>query len=92
MVVDGAGLVWVVFVVMSVYGIVYALIGWVAFKAASASGQPEGASGALATLADEPYPHAAAVWPFGESVHYTDGRPDAPQTVAPGQLDGELCV
>jgi ABC-type multidrug transport system ATPase subunit len=24
------------------------------------------------------FPHAAAVWPFGESVHYTDARPDAP--------------
>ena len=22
------------------------------------------------------YPHAAAVWPFGESLHYTDERPD----------------
>ncbi len=24
------------------------------------------------------FPHAAAVWPFGESLHYTDARPDAP--------------
>ncbi len=23
------------------------------------------------------FPHAAAVWPFGESLHYTDARPDA---------------
>jgi ABC-2 type transport system ATP-binding protein len=24
------------------------------------------------------FPHAAAVWPFGESLHYTDTRADAP--------------
>ena len=24
------------------------------------------------------FPHAAAVWPFGESLHYTDARADAP--------------
>jgi len=23
------------------------------------------------------FPHAAAVWPFGDAVHYTDARPDA---------------
>src|ERR671910_986775 len=23
------------------------------------------------------FPHAAAVWPFGEALHYTDARPDA---------------
>ena len=23
------------------------------------------------------FPHAAAVWPFGQSLHYTDARPDA---------------
>lgn len=34
-------------------GIVYILIGWLAFRAAAAVGQPEGATGALATLADE---------------------------------------
>ncbi len=34
-------------------GIVYILIGWLAFEAAAAVGQPEGATGALATLADE---------------------------------------
>ncbi|HYC31150.1 MAG TPA: ABC transporter ATP-binding protein [Gemmatimonadales bacterium] len=29
------------------------------------------------------FPHAAAVWPFGEAVHYTDARADAPaETVA----------
>lgn len=33
-------------------GIVYVLIGWLAFRAAAAVGQPEGATGALATLAD----------------------------------------
>jgi ABC-2 type transport system ATP-binding protein len=26
-------------------------------------------------------PHAAAVWPFGEALHYTDARPDAPPEV-----------
>lgn len=35
-------------------GVVYVLIGWLAFKAAAAAGQPQGASEALATLADEP--------------------------------------
>lgn len=34
-------------------GIVYILIGWLAFEAAAAVGQPEGATGALATLVDE---------------------------------------
>ena len=24
------------------------------------------------------FPHAASVWPFGEALHYTDSRPDAP--------------
>jgi ABC-type multidrug transport system ATPase subunit len=29
------------------------------------------------------FPHAAAVWPFGESLHYTDARQDAaPQVIA----------
>ena len=29
------------------------------------------------------FPHAAAVWPFGESLHYTDARPDAtPELIA----------
>jgi ABC-type multidrug transport system ATPase subunit len=29
------------------------------------------------------FPHAAAVWPFGESLHYTDARRDAaPQVIA----------
>jgi ABC-2 type transport system ATP-binding protein len=32
------------------------------------------------------FPHAAAVWPFGESVHYTDGRPDAPADLILGEL------
>lgn len=35
-------------------GIVYILVGWLAFSAAAATGQPEGATGALARLADEP--------------------------------------
>lgn len=35
-------------------GVVYVLIGWLAFRAAAAVGEPEGATGALARLADEP--------------------------------------
>lgn len=34
-------------------GVVYLLVGWIAFDAAMASGDPEGSSGALASLADE---------------------------------------
>lgn len=34
-------------------GIVYILIGWIALKAAMASGSPEGSTGALASLVDE---------------------------------------
>ncbi|MDQ3160317.1 MAG: DUF1206 domain-containing protein [Pseudomonadota bacterium] len=34
-------------------GLVYLLVGWIAIKAAMASGSPEGSTGALATLADE---------------------------------------
>ena len=34
------------------------------------------------------FPHAAAVWPFGESVHYTDGRTDTP----PEQIVRELAA
>ena len=34
------------------------------------------------------FPHAAAVWPFGESLHYTDARPDA----APELIAGELAT
>ena len=32
------------------------------------------------------FPHAAAVWPFGEALHYTDARTD----VAPEAIVGEL--
>lgn len=35
-------------------GVVYALIGWIALKAGRDAGSPEGASGALASLTDEP--------------------------------------
>ncbi|MBA3259677.1 MAG: ABC transporter ATP-binding protein, partial [Gemmatimonadales bacterium] len=29
------------------------------------------------------FPHAAAVWPFGEALHYTDARRDlAPELIA----------
>lgn len=31
-------------------------------------------------------PHAAAVWPFGESLHYTDRRPDASTDTISGEL------
>jgi ABC-type uncharacterized transport system ATPase subunit len=33
------------------------------------------------------FPHAAAVWPFGESVHYTDQRADAPGEVITRELE-----
>jgi len=36
------------------------------------------------------FPHAAAVWPFGESVHYTDARPDAPADVIARELAAHL--
>jgi ABC-2 type transport system ATP-binding protein len=32
------------------------------------------------------FPHAAAVWPFGETLHYTDARPDAPPEVITREL------
>ena len=35
-------------------GLVYLLMGWIAIKAAMASGSPEGSTGALASLVDEP--------------------------------------
>ncbi len=40
-----------------------------------------GLLGALRT-----FPHAAAVWPFGESLHYTDSRADAPPELITGEL------
>jgi ABC-2 type transport system ATP-binding protein len=36
------------------------------------------------------FPHAAAVWPFGESVHYTDGRADAPAELIVRELESHL--
>ncbi len=32
------------------------------------------------------FPHAAAVWPFGEALHYTDARPDAPAELIAREL------
>jgi ABC-2 type transport system ATP-binding protein len=32
------------------------------------------------------FPHAAAVWPFGEALHYTDARRDAPPALIAGEL------
>jgi ABC-type multidrug transport system ATPase subunit len=32
------------------------------------------------------FPHAAAVWPFGESLHYTDARLDAPADLIAREL------
>jgi ABC-type multidrug transport system ATPase subunit len=32
------------------------------------------------------FPHAAAVWPFGESLHYTDARRDAPAELIAREL------
>ena len=36
------------------------------------------------------FPQAAAVWPFGETVHYTDRRADAPADIIRRELDGHL--
>jgi ABC-2 type transport system ATP-binding protein len=36
------------------------------------------------------FPHAAAVWPFGEALHYTDARPDAPADAIARELAGYL--
>ncbi len=36
------------------------------------------------------FPHAAAVWPFGESLHYTDARAGAPSELIGRELDGYL--
>jgi len=36
------------------------------------------------------FPHAAAVWPFGESLHYTDTRPDAPADLIARELTAHL--
>lgn len=38
------------------------------------------------------FPHAAAVWPFGEAVHYTDARRDAPAEVIGRELAEHLRV
>jgi ABC-2 type transport system ATP-binding protein len=32
------------------------------------------------------FPHAAAVWPFGEALHYTDARPDVPPDIITREL------
>jgi ABC-type multidrug transport system ATPase subunit len=32
------------------------------------------------------FPHAAAVWPFGEALHYTDARQDAPPDLIAREL------
>jgi ABC-2 type transport system ATP-binding protein len=36
------------------------------------------------------FPHAAAVWPFGESLHYTDARTDAPSELILRELEAHL--
>ena len=36
------------------------------------------------------FPHAAAVWPFGESLHYTDARSDAPAELILRELEAHL--
>ncbi len=38
------------------------------------------------------FPHAGAVWPFGESLHYTDARRDAPAEVIARELAGHLAA
>jgi energy-coupling factor transporter ATP-binding protein EcfA2 len=36
------------------------------------------------------FPHAAAVWPFGEAVHYTDSRTGIDQATIARELGGHL--
>jgi ABC-type multidrug transport system ATPase subunit len=36
------------------------------------------------------FPHAAAVWPFGKSLHYTDARADAPVELIARELASHL--
>ena len=38
------------------------------------------------------FPHAAAVWPFGEALHYTDARQDAPPDVIERELAGHVAA
>jgi ABC-type multidrug transport system ATPase subunit len=38
------------------------------------------------------FPHAAAVWPFGESLHYTDARGDAPAELILRELHAHLAA
>ena len=38
------------------------------------------------------FPHAAAVWPFGESLHYTDARADAPADVIARELEAHVAA
>ena len=38
------------------------------------------------------FPHAAAVWPFGESLHYTDARADAPAELIERELAFHLAA
>jgi ABC-2 type transport system ATP-binding protein len=33
------------------------------------------------------FPHAAAVWPFGQALHYTDARVDLPGQIIVGELE-----
>jgi drug efflux transport system ATP-binding protein len=38
------------------------------------------------------FPHAAAVWPFGESLHYTDARAEAPAELIARELASHLAA
>jgi ABC-type multidrug transport system ATPase subunit len=38
------------------------------------------------------FPHTAAVWPFGESLHYTDARADAPAKLIERELASYLAA
>ena len=38
------------------------------------------------------FAHAAAVWPFGEALHYTDDRPDAPPELIARELAGHVAA
>jgi ABC-type multidrug transport system ATPase subunit len=38
------------------------------------------------------FPNAASVWPFGESLHYTDARPDATVELITRELEAHLAA
>jgi ABC-type multidrug transport system ATPase subunit len=46
--------------------------------------------GLLAAL--RAHPHAAAAWPFGESIHFTDTRPEVPAAQVAAELEAWLAA